>query len=116
MRIFLLYSGFIVVAVSQVAWASFLLIQSIVLPLTVFYLWAIGKNLKFKHKVWMAFGGGVIIDTLGADAFGRHALALLLAIGAMELIESKMLHSRWVSRVVSLVVGSVLYVSVLRFL
>ena len=86
------------------------------MPLTVFYLWAVGAQLKFRQKAGMAFAGGVLLDTLGSGTFGRHTLALLMAVGVMELIETRTLYGRWVSRSAALAAAIFLYVGTLRLI
>ncbi|MCA9391925.1 hypothetical protein KC614_01830 [candidate division WWE3 bacterium] len=106
---YLIALALVLVSIAQVAWANFLVIGGVIVPISVIGLWVVTYKSEFTNVAVYAFLSGLTIDILSADVFGLRSLALLLSVGGISLINNRFDKSNLLAKVMALVVGLVIY-------
>lgn len=99
----------VLISITQVAWAPYLLIFGFVFPLFILAVWLVYPYIAHRHLIGMVVLGGLLLDGMSPYMFGLNTLACVWALLSIHLLEKYAITNRVVARIVSLVVSIAIY-------
>lgn len=109
MNTYIAFLGLIIALLAHVSLGPLFLVFGVVIPVVVVYVWIMMRWVSSEVAIVLAFLGGLGLDLMVSPLLGMHTFAMLISVGAMLLIEHRLLNKKLSGRFVSLCSGIGLY-------
>ena len=104
----------VLLSIAQVAWAPFLMINGIIVPIFIIAVWLSYHLVAHRHLLVMVVVGGFLLDGMATSHFGLFTFASACSLLSIHLIETYGIPNKVVARFVSLLVSILIYLVIIR--
>ncbi|MBM4402742.1 MAG: hypothetical protein FJ044_05875 [Candidatus Cloacimonetes bacterium] len=116
MRKFLYLLILLLTALTQIAWAPFLMIRGFSLPLVLLVLFLSTYFYQVMTVFIFAFGIGIFINLLAGGIVGSQSLALISALGSAYIMRNLFLGRKWLGFLLASVTAVIINYAIWFFL